>query len=126
MSRDEQRSCGIQKLTPKEKEKLLLKFVDVFSKGTQSTDCTLAASAQSYLESQGWEVATVLGTRKIKTTSGTGTYLVAEKGVWTYVLEPKLFSMLKPGKYLAKMGFSSCEFIDHDGETREFWTEDTR
>jgi len=53
-------------------------------------------------------------------------YLIVEKEAWIYILESKTFLSLSPGTYLGKMGFTSCEIIDSDGNTVDFWTEDTR
>lgn len=82
-----------------------------------------------YLKNDGWEEVRVSGTQELKINewSDPQEYLIVEEGIWTYILEPRTFSFrLDPGKYLGKMNMTSCEIIDSDGDTIEFWTKDTR
>lgn len=86
-------------------------------------------SAVKYLKNDGWEEVEVLGTRELKIDewSDSEEYLIVEEGIWTYILEPRTyFFRLDPGTYLGKMNLTSCEIIDSDGDTIEFWTKDTK
>ena len=118
----QQRQCGLQKLSASERASL----AGIFSLVLGSS--RLGESAVEYLKNEGWEEVKVLGERtmRIDEDSDPEEYVIAEKGAWTYILEPKTYSSLSPGTYLGKMGFTSCEIIDSDGDTVGFWTEDTR
>ena len=118
----QQRQCGLHKLSASERASL----ESVFKLLLRSSQ--LGDSAVEYLKNEGWEEVKVLGERtmKLDDDSEPEEYVIAEKGAWTYILEPKSFSSLSPGTYLGQMSFTSCEIIDSDGDTVDFWTEDTR
>ncbi|MBN1274527.1 MAG: hypothetical protein JXB26_19880 [Candidatus Aminicenantes bacterium] len=118
----QQRQCGVHKLSASERASL----AGVFHLLLRSS--RLGDSAVEYLKDEGWDEVKVLGKRtmRLDEDSDPEEYIIAEKGAWTYILEPKTFSSISPGTYLGKMGFTSCEIIDSDGDTVEFWTEDTR
>ena len=112
---EEQKQCGIPKLNPIERKSLNNIFYSLLS-GSK-----LEESAKLYLENEGWEEVEIIGTRVME---GGEEYLVIYCSPWTYILEPKTYSSLTPGKYLGQMGYTSCEIIDYDGDVVEFWTED--
>jgi hypothetical protein len=115
-----QKQCGLQKLTSKERQSLCSIFQSLMS-ADQISD-----SAKVYLENEGWEEVRVLETRWIKEDedSEAQKYLVVEKRAWTYILEPRTSTNLTPGRYLGKMGSTSCEIIDYNGDVVEFLTKD--
>ena len=118
----QQRQCGLHKLSASERASLARIF-NLLLRSSQLSD-----SAVEYLKNEGWEEVKVLGERtmKIDEDSEPEEYVIAEKGAWTYILEPKTFSSLSSGTYLGQMSFTSCEIIDSDGSTVGFWTKDTR
>ena len=124
---EQQAQSGLHKLSQKERSSLsnlLMEMFNVFLHSKKMGD-----SALEYLKNDGWKEVKVLGTHELKIDewSDTQEYLIVEEGIWTYILEPRtLFFSLAPGKYLGKMGLTSCEIIDSDGDTIEFWTKDTR
>lgn len=122
LSPAQQRQCGLDKLAASERAAL----ARLFSSVLQSSE--LGDSAVAYLKDEGWEEVKVLGTRRLKLDefSDAAEYVIAEKGAWTYILEPKTLSTLQPGTYLGEMGFTSCEIIDTDGDTVGFWTKETK
>ena len=118
---------GLHKLSQKERSSLSNSLMEIFNAVLRSQK--IGNSAVEYLKNDGWEEVKVLGTRELKINkwSDSEEYLIVEEGVWTYILEPKtLLFQLDPGTYLGKMGLTSCEIIDSDGDTIEFWTKDTR
>jgi hypothetical protein len=119
---EQQKQCGLHKLSQAERNSL----GSIFSLILRSQ--SLGDSAVKYLKNEGWEEVKVLGTRRLKVDewSDAKEYLIVAKGVWTYILESKTFSSLRPGTYLGKMGLTSCEIIDSDGDTVRFWTKDKR
>lgn len=116
----EKRKCGLHKLSQKEQSALnsaITKLIMLISNSH-----SLENSAIEYLKNDGWEEVEVRGTREIKSE----TYLIVEKGAFTYILEPRSYSYdLSPGKYLGKMGWTSSEIINADGDEVSFWTEST-
>ena len=118
----QQRQCGLHKLSASERASLESVF-KLLLRSSQLRD-----SAVEYLKNEGWEEVKVLGTRtmKLDDDSEPEEYVIVEKGAWTYILEPQTYSSLSPGTHLGKMGFTSCEIIDSDGETIDFWTAETR
>ncbi len=153
MEAEEQRKAGLHKLTPSEKKALNAGIIRLFAlihaKASLSTDSgvvqylrnlgeledaaveyledegELKHAAVKYLKDNGWDEVTVLGTREINSEE----YLVVKKGYTTYILEPRgyfnSYSWSRGTKYFGDMGYSSCEIIDSDGSTTDFWTEDT-
>lgn len=111
-----QKRCGIQKLNSIERKNLNGVFYSLLS-GSK-----LEESAKLYLENEGWEEVEVIGTRVMEEGEE---YLIVYCSPWTYILEPKTYSSLDPGKYLGQMSYTSCEVIDYDGDVVEFWTENT-
>lgn len=81
--------------------------------------------AVQYLNDEGWDEVTVLGTREIDSED----HLVVRKGYTTYILEPRGYfrsrSWDRGEKYLGKMSWTSCEIIEDDGDSTNFWTHDT-
>lgn len=122
LSPAQQQRCGLHRLSSSELEALS----ELFSSALQSIQ--LGDSAISYLKNEGWEEVTVLGTKRMKFDefSIEDDFVIAETRVWTYILEPRGSSNLRPGKYLGKMGYSSCEVIDSDGDTLRFRTAKTK
>jgi len=118
----QQRQCGIHKLSASERASLEKVFLLLLRSNR------LGNSAVEYLKNEGWEEVKVLGTRtmKLDDDSEPEEYVIVEKGAWTYILEPQTYSSLSPGTHLGKMGFTSCEIIDSDGDTIDFWTAETR
>ena len=124
---EQQIQGGIHKLSQRERSTLANSLTEIFNFVFRSKQ--MGDSAVEYLKNDGWEEVNVLGTRELKIDewSDSEEYLIVEEGVWTYILEPRTFLWgLNPGKYLGKMGITSCEIIDSDGDTIEFWTKDTR
>ncbi len=117
---EEQKHCGIPKLNPIERKNLNNVFYSLLN-GLASRS-KLEESAKLYLENEGWEEVEVIGTRAMEEGEK---YLIVYCSPWTYILEPKTYSSLDPGKYLGQMSYTSCEIIDYDGDIVEFWTEDT-
>lgn len=117
-----QKQCGLQKLTSTERQSLCSIFQSLMSVDQ------ISDSAKVYLENEGWEEVRVLGTRWLKEDedSEAEECLIVKKRVWTYILEPRTSTNLIPGRYLGKMGFTSCEIIDYNGDVVEFWTKDTK
>ena len=118
---------GLHKLSQKERSTLSNSLMEIFNFIFRSKE--LGESAVEYLKNDGWEEVKVLGTHELKIDewSDPEEYLIVEEGVWTYILEPRTFFFgLDPGTYLGKMGVTSCEIIDSDGDTIEFWTKDTK
>ncbi len=118
----QQCQCGLHKLTASERTSLARAFSDVMRPNS------LGDSALEYLKHEGWEEVEVLGTRKLKTNRPftSKEYVMVEKGTRSYILDPKTFCSLSPGTHLGKMGFTSCEIINCDGQVARFWTEDTK
>jgi|GEM_PF-6738735 len=118
---EQQEHCGLYKLSQAERNSLAKICLALCSS-------SLGDSAVEYLKNEGWEEVKVLGTRRLKLHewSVVEEYLIAEKGAWTYILEPRSSSSLRPGKYLGKMGSSSCEIINSNGDAVRFTTEDKR
>ena len=124
---EQQRHGGLHKLSQRERSKLSNSLMEVFNFVLGSKK--MGDSAIEYLKNDGWKEVNVLETRELKINawSDPQEYLIVEEGVWTYILEPRTFLWgLDPGKYLGKMGMTSCEIIDSDGDTIEFWTKDTK
>lgn len=122
---EQQRYCGLNKLSDKERDMLSKLLTNYFSRLTQDFD--LCESAKAYLENEGWEEVKVLGTRRLKLDEyEEAEEYVVEKNPWTYILEPRTYSNLKPGKHLGQMSYTSCEIIDYDGDVERFWTRDTQ
>ena len=153
MDAEERRMAGLHKLTPSEKKALNAGIIELIAlihlKGSLSTDSgvveylrnqgdledaaveyledegELKHAAVKFLEDNGWDEVTVLGTREINSEE----YLVVEKGITTYILEPRgyffSYSWSRGNKYFGNMGYTSCEIIDSDGSIANFWTEDT-
>ena len=153
MDAGEQRKAGLHKLTLSEKKALNAGIIQLFAlihmKDSLSTDSDavqylrnqgeledaaveyledegeLKHAAVKYLKDNGWDEVTVLGTREIKSED----YLIVQKGYTTYILEPRgyfnSYSWARGNKYFGNMGYTSCEIIDSDGSTADFWTEDT-
>ena len=121
-SKTEQQKFGLHKLDPSERKNL----ANLFSSIVQNNQ--LRKSALKYLKDEGWEEVEILGTRTLKMDkySDEEEYVIAQEGVWLYILEPKYYSTLLPGTYLGDMGFISCEIIDRDGNKVEFWTKETK
>ncbi len=118
---------GLHKLSRKERSILADSLTEIFNYLLRSQK--IGDSAVEHLKNEGWEEVKVLGTRELKIDewSDSEEYLIVEEGVWTYILEPRtFFFQLDPGTYLGKMSITSCEIIDSDGDTIEFWTKDTR
>lgn len=124
---EQQIQGGLYKLSRKERSTLTNSLMEIFNSVFRSKK--VGDSAIEYLKNDGWEEVNVLGTRELKIDewSDSEEYLIVEEGVWTYILEPRtFFFQLDPGTYLGKMSVTSCEIIDSDGDTIEFWTKDTR
>lgn len=118
----QKQSCGIQKLNASEQKSLEAVFAKVISGNS------LGDSAVEYLKSEGWNEVQVLGTKRLRLEDDDDAqeYTIVEKGSTTYILEPKTYADLSPGRYLGKMGYTSCEIIKRSGSTARFWTKDTR
>ena len=122
-----QTQCGLHKLTPAERNLLSNSMMDFFNTIMKSKK--IGDSAVEFLKSDGWEEVKVVGTRKLKLDkwSNPEEYLIVEKSVWTYILESRTYSFkLNQGKYLGKMGLTSSEIIDSDGDIIKFWTKDRK
>ncbi|RKU38657.1 hypothetical protein C6496_05535 [Candidatus Poribacteria bacterium] len=118
---------GLHKLSQIERNILSKSLMEIFNFIYTSKE--VGDSAVECPKNDGWEKVRVLGTQELKIDewSDPQEYLIVEEGIWTYILEPRTFSFrLDPGKYLGKMNMTSCEIIDSDGDTIEFWTKDTR
>jgi hypothetical protein len=122
LSTAQQQSIGLNKLSATEQRNLEGVFASILSSSA------LGDSAVEYLKSEGWDEVKVLGTKELKLDgdSDAEEYTIAQKGAFTYILEPKTFSSLTPGRYLGKMGFVSCEIINRSGSTVRFWTKETK
>jgi hypothetical protein len=96
---DFQKQCGLHKINAQERESLCQVLLSLL----RSSE--LIESAKLYLENEGWEEVTVLGTYNLKLNDygSAQDYTIAEKGAWTYILEPKTYSYLEPGKNLGQM-----------------------
>lgn len=116
----QQKQCGLQKLSQRERQSLNQVLLEILNLTRQSRE--LGDSAVEYLKNEGWEEVEVLDTSNLNFDDN----VFAEAGVWTYILEPMTFSSLRPGTYLGEMGFVSCEIIDSDGDVVRFWTKDTK
>jgi len=117
----EQQELGLQKLSASERKAL----GDLFEIMLSSS--SLGDSAVEYLKEEGWEEVRVIGTRSLNLDGWDDKeYVIVEEGAWTYILEPRSYSTLRPGRYLGDMGLTSCEIIDSDGDTVGFWTKDKR
>jgi hypothetical protein len=118
----QKQSCGLHKLNAEEQKRLEVVFAALLS------GSGLGDSAVEYLKSEGWDEVKVLGTKRLRLENGDDAeeYTIVEKGATTYILEPKTYASLSPGRYMGKMGYTSCEIIKRDGSTARFWTKDTR
>lgn len=124
---EQQIQGGLYKLSQKQRSTLANSLMEIFNFIHRSKQ--LGDSAVEYLKNDGWEEVNVLGTRELKIDewSDAEEYLIVEKGIWIYILEPRTyFFRLNSGIYLGKMNMTSCEIIDSDGDTIEFWTKDTK
>ena len=124
---EQQRHGGLHKLSQRERNTLSNSLTEIFNLVFRLKE--MGDSAVEYLKNDGWEEVNILGTRELKIDewSDSQEYLIVEKGIWTYILEPRTFLWgLVSGKYLGKMGMTSCKIIDSDGDTIEFWTKDIR
>lgn len=124
---EQQMKGGLHKLSQIERNILSKSLMEIFNFIYTSKE--VGDSAVEYLKNDGWEEVRVLGTQELRIDewSDLQEYLIVEEGIWTYILEPRTFFFrLDPGKYLGKMNMTSCEIIDSDGDTIEFWTKDTR
>ena len=121
----QQRQSGLHKLTPAERNNLSNSIMEFFRTIMKSKE--IGDSAVEFLKNDGWEEVKVVGTRRLKLDqwSDPEEYLIVEESVWTYTLESRTyFFKLNPGKYLGKMGLSTSEIIDSDGDVIRFWTKD--
>ena len=124
---EQQIQSGLHKLSQRERSSLANSLMEMFNSIFRSKQ--MGDSAVEYLKNEGWEEVKVLGTRELKIDkwSDSEEYLIVEEGIWTYILESRtFFFQLDPGTYLGKMGLTSSEIIDSDGDSIEFWTKDRR
>jgi hypothetical protein len=119
LNQTQQQQCGIHKLSVSERRTLGRWFSVLFNSNK------VADSALEYLKNEGWVEVNVLGVKTLKVDewSVAEDFLIVQSGLWTYVLEPRSYNMLRRGKYLGKMGMTSCEIIDSSGAIVNFWTE---
>lgn len=123
----QQTEYGLHKLTQRERKSLSNYLMQFFSSITKSKK--IGDSAVEFLKNDGWEEVKVIGKQKLKLNkhSNAQEYLIVENWPWTYILESRTYYYkLEPGKYLGKMGYTSSEIIDSDGDIVKFWTEDKK
>ena len=126
---DEERSCGLQRLAPTERERLN----EVFRAIAERLQDNLTNSALAYLRNRDWSEMEITGTRDtmIDSIQGIRRYVTAagpasrssETGSpkSRLLLEPKLRSTLMPGDYLGRIDSTQCEVISPQGDIVEFW-----
>ena len=97
---EQQVQGGLHKLSQTERNTLSNSLMEIFNFILRSKK--LGESAVEYLKNEGWEEVKVLGTQELKIDewSDSEEYLIVEKGVWTYILEPRTFFFrLDPGSW---------------------------
>lgn len=114
-------TCGLHKLDEEEYQNLE-NAIDALLRSS-----ALGDSAVEYLKREGWEMVEVEGTERMQLEGDVSSeeYTFVKKGFATYILKPKSYSPLLPGKYLGKMGYLSCDIIGRNGTPVGFWTKKT-
>jgi hypothetical protein len=120
---DEERSCGLQRLTSAERERLN----EVFKGIVEEKQDNLRNCALAYLRNSGWDEVQVTGTEVAEVEAGLGPrrYVMAARGGTRYTLEPESYSTLMPGQYLGAIDSAGYKIIDPQGSVVEFWIRKT-
>ncbi len=103
-------------------------LIRLFLLSNSKTQTKFEEIAAKYLKEEGWEEVKVLD-HQIEELEDD--WLIAKKGSRIYILEAKgyhynLKPKFPPGIYPGKMGYTSCEIIDVEGDTVDFWTKETK
>ena len=128
LNKEEQRLSGLHKLSNQERNFLDRTLFRIFLLSKRKTETKFEEVAAKYLKEEGWEEVKVLN-HQIEELEDD--WLIVKKGSRIYILEARgyhynLKSKFPPGIYPGKMGYSSSEVIDIEGETVNFWTKETK
>ena len=128
LNKEEQKLSGLHKLSQREKNFLDNTLLRIFFLSKRKDQNKFEEIAAKYLKEEGWEEVKVLD-HQIEELEDD--WLIVKKGSRIYFLEAKgyhynLESKFPPGIYPGKMGYSSCEIIDSEGDIVNFRTKETQ